>query len=101
MEGIKDEQSQNGGMLEGWNEEGWVRRLKLKCYDGQIEKAWGQGRQRRELLAEYLTSSKKARKGEGQGGRGHELAAKGKISRLNRGTSSVSQPDVCTQPLLI
>lgn len=47
-------------MLEGWNESAWVRELKLKCYDGQIEKAWGQGRQRRVLLAEYLTRREKA-----------------------------------------
>lgn len=64
-------------MLEGWNEWGWVRRLKLKCSDGQIEEAWGQGRRRKALLAEYLTSSERAR-GEGRLGRGHELAAEGK-----------------------
>ncbi len=33
------------GRLEGWNEWAWVRRSKLKCYDGQIEKhRVGEGR---------------------------------------------------------
>lgn len=44
------------GTLRGCNEKAWVRRSKLKCYDGQIEKHGVGERRWKVLLAEYLTS---------------------------------------------
>lgn len=43
-----------------------MRRSKLKCYDGQIEKHGVGGKQRRVLLAEYLTSKGWKKKQEGE-----------------------------------